>query len=82
ADNAKEVFNEEYNKQKSDEISNNSDEQEIEVNKMSIETSNIKKSPRLELIEVEITSVETQYKTKAITTTKNIAKSMEGIKTT
>ncbi|CAG8693353.1 4305_t:CDS:1, partial [Scutellospora calospora] len=47
-----------------------------------IETTNIEESSRVELIEVEMTSVETQYKTEAITTTKNIAKSIEEIKTT
>ncbi|CAG8708987.1 7925_t:CDS:1, partial [Scutellospora calospora] len=49
-------------------------EQELEVNKMIIETTNIEKLSRVELIEVEMTLVETQYKTKAITTTRNIAK--------
>ncbi|CAG8520801.1 9357_t:CDS:1, partial [Scutellospora calospora] len=49
---------------------------------MSIETTNTEESPSLKLIEVEMTSVETQCKTKAITTTRNVAKSIEGIKTT
>ncbi|CAG8680312.1 1698_t:CDS:1, partial [Scutellospora calospora] len=56
------------------ETNNYPNEQELEVNKMSIETTNIEELSRVELIEVEITSVEIQCETEAITTTRNIAK--------
>ncbi|CAG8576075.1 8064_t:CDS:1, partial [Scutellospora calospora] len=45
-------------------------------------TTNIEESSRVELIEVEMISVKTQCETEAITTTRNIARSMKGIKTT
>ncbi|CAG8677301.1 5260_t:CDS:2, partial [Scutellospora calospora] len=61
-------------KQESNETNNYPNKQELEVNKMSIETTNIEESPRIELIEIEMTSVKTQGETKAITTTRNIAK--------
>ncbi|CAG8681672.1 9764_t:CDS:1, partial [Scutellospora calospora] len=64
------------------ETNNHLNEQELEVNKISIETSNIEESSRVKLIEVEMISVKTQCETEAITTTRNIAKSIEGIKIT
>ncbi|CAG8540421.1 532_t:CDS:2, partial [Scutellospora calospora] len=64
----------------SNETSNNSDKQELEVNKMSIETTNIDKLLSLKLIEVEMTLDEIQPKAKAKATTKNVTKSIEGIK--
>ncbi|CAG8502222.1 10040_t:CDS:2, partial [Scutellospora calospora] len=57
--------------------SNNFVKQELEVNKISIETTNIDKSSSLELIEIEMTPDETQPKAKAKAITKNVIKKLE-----